>query len=152
MIDLTHYGLIGARSAKQPKIVHELEKRNYTEQTIQTQLCQWMKLQYPNVIFHVDAGSAKKRSFIEQNIHKKQQFAPGIPDFSIYKPNRGYYGLFIELKKDRAALYTTKGLYRNTEHINDQIRFIELLRAEGYKAEFACGFEEAKQIITEYLK
>jgi hypothetical protein len=37
------------------------------------------------------------------------------------------------------------------EHICEQFDMLEQLRRRGYKAEFACGFDEAKKIIDEYL-
>lgn len=35
--------------------------------------------------------------------------------------------------------------------IPEQYDMLEQLRQRGYMAEFACGFDEAKEIIDEYL-
>ena len=39
-----------------------------------------------------------------------------------------------------------------SEHIQEQADLLVKLRARGYIAEFACGFDEAKTIIDRYLK
>lgn len=59
-------------------------------------------------------------------------------------------GLFIELKKDGTHLKKKNGDWA-TEHIAEQAKTLEDLRARGYCAEFAVGFDEAKKLIDEYL-
>ena len=38
------------------------------------------------------------------------------------------------------------------DHLKGQLESIEKLNAKGYKACFAVGFDETKQIIDDYLK
>lgn len=62
-----------------------------------------------------------------------------------------YHGLFIELKKAGTRIYRKDGRLVANEHIHEQFDMLEQLRQRGYIAEFACGFDEAKKIIDEYL-
>jgi hypothetical protein len=148
--------MYGTKKKRHPKVVSEADqktitKKRYAEQDLQTALCKYMKLQYPNVIFHVDAGSAKNRTGFMQGIHKAQQFKAGIPDFFILKPNKAFYGLFIELKADRSKIWNKNGTRLKSDHLDEQEEFHRLLNEQGYFATFACGFEEAKIIIDKYL-
>lgn len=67
-----------------------------------------------------------------------------------FVPTKWLHGLYIELKKDGTRLKKKDGNWA-TEHIAEQAETLEQLRKEGYKAEFAIGFEQAKKIIDEYL-
>jgi len=60
-----------------------------------------------------------------------------------------YAGLFIELKKSSARL--KKGGIAKSPHHDEQEAILYRLRKQGYSASFACGFDEAKKIIDEYL-
>lgn len=60
------------------------------------------------------------------------------------------FGLFIELKRENTRLKKKDDSWAS-EHIAEQAEVLERLRDEGYVAEFAVGFDEAKQIIDEYL-
>jgi hypothetical protein len=61
-------------------------------------------------------------------------------------------GLFIELKKAGTRIYKKDGTLVADKHIREQFDVLEQLRKRGYMAEFACGFDEAKRIIDEYLR
>lgn len=63
-----------------------------------------------------------------------------------------YAGLMIELKKAGTRIYKKDGTLVANEHIREQFDLLEQLRRKGYAAEFACGFDEAKEIIDNYLR
>lgn len=131
-----------------------------TELQVQTQVADYIRLQYPNVLFHSDFGSGIKLT-IGQAIKQKRLNGGrrSWPDMFIAEPktvrkggDKFYYaGLFIELKKPGTRILTRKGTLVSNEHIREQFDMLESLRQAGYKAEFACGFDEAKNIIDEYL-
>ena len=128
---------------------------NRNEQSLQTQICSWMKLQHPKVIFKVDHGASQhKSSFIERQIYSKQSYKPGFPDFQIIKAVGNYNGLFLELKSDYNALFNKNGtLKRGSEdHLVNQYDFIKELRSEGYWADFCYDRLAAVLIIDSYLK
>jgi|1_EtaG_2_1085319.scaffolds.fasta_scaffold13694_5 hypothetical protein len=64
----------------------------------------------------------------------------------------GFHGLFIELKKDGVKIFKKDGSMRSNEHLERQHKTIQAHRKNGYKAEFAIGFEESKDILDNYFK
>ena len=68
----------------------------------------------------------------------------------IAEPKNKFYGLFIELKKEGTRLKKKNGEWAS-DHIAEQNEMLERLVFRGYAADFAVGFEEARQIIDNYL-
>ena len=131
-----------------------------TESDIQAMVADYLRLRYPSVLFHSDFGSGIKLT-MGQAIKQKRLNGGrrSWPDMFIAEPrtvredgDKFYYaGLFIELKKPGTRILTRKGTLVSNEHIREQFDMLESLRQAGYKAEFAVGFDEAKNIIDEYL-
>ena len=136
------------------------------------QLCEhiavYLQLQYPTVIYRFDLAADLKLTVGQAARHKKLHPKRGYPDLFIAKPMVVYsenskfrtlnnepvelcHGLFLELKKDGTRLKKKNGDWAS-EHIAEQAKTLEKLRKEGYKAEFACGFNEVVKLIDEYLK
>ena len=145
-----------------------------TEAELQVQVADYLRLQYPSVMFHSDFGSGIKLT-MGQAIKQKRQNGGrrAWPDMFIAEP-RGVkasckvvmpedsvikeaqfieqkHGLFIELKKAGTRIFKKDGTLVADEHIREQFDVLEQLRKRGYMAEFACGFDEAKRIIDGYL-
>ncbi len=120
-----------------------------TEEKLQIAVCKYLKLQYPDVIFTAES-SGLKLTIGQAVIAKQLRSNKGLPDLMIFEPNKYYHGLFIELKKEGTRL--KNGNMPNTEHIREQGEILTKLRTLGYCATFACGFDEAKEIIDNYLK
>lgn len=128
-----------------------------SEADLQVQVADYLRLQYPDVIFHSDYGSGIKLT-MGQAIKQKRQNGGrrAWPDLFIAEPKGVHFidqrnGLFIELKKAGTKIFTKKGTLVANEHIREQFDMLEQLRRKGYAAEFACGFDEAKEIIDNYL-
>lgn len=62
-----------------------------------------------------------------------------------------YHGLMIELKKTGEKIVKKDGTYK-TDHLKEQAEVLSKLQAQGYYAVFAIGFEQAKNIICQYMK
>jgi hypothetical protein len=62
-----------------------------------------------------------------------------------------YSGLYLEIKKEGTRLKKKDGTWAN-EHIAEQVEMLNKLRARGYAAAFAVGFDGAQTIIDDYLK
>lgn len=133
-----------------------------TELELQAQVADYLRLQYPDILFHSDFGSGIKLS-IGQAIKQKRLNGGrrSWPDMFIAKPKTvatedgdkyRYAGLFIELKKAGTKIYKKNGELVADEHIREQYEMLSRLFEDGYMAEFACGFDEAKAIIDKYLK
>ena len=153
-----------------------------TEADLQAQVADYLRLQYPDVLFHSDFGSGIKltpgqavkqkrqnggrRAWLDMFIAEPVYWRDigDVPYFlKVHKEfhdiyyvatretdEYSAYGLFLELKKDGTRLKKKNGEWA-TKHIAEQADVLEKLRERGYCAEFAVGFDEAKEIIDEYL-
>lgn len=132
-----------------------------TEAQLQEQVAQYIRLQYPDILFHSDFGSGIKMTK-GQAIKQKRQNGGirGWPDMFIAEPaprcidgswNYEWHGLMIELKKEGTRLRKKNGDFAS-EHIAEQAEMLEKLYERGYQAQFAVGFDEAKQLIDEYME
>lgn len=132
-----------------------------TELDIQIQVADYLRLRYPNVLFHSDYGSGLRLTPGQAIKQKRLQGGRRAwPDVmvaeTVLKRQEGstytaYSGLFIELKRPDVKIYKKNGELVANEHIREQAALLEELRQRGYVAEFACGFDEAKKIIDGYL-
>ena len=121
------------------------------ESDLQVQVAQYIRLRYPKVLFHSDYGSGIKLTK-GQAIKQKRQNGGlrGWPDMFIAEARNGQHGLFIELKRKGTRLKKKDGTWAS-EHLAEQNEMLNKLQEKGYAAYFAVGFEEAKDIIDDYL-
>jgi len=120
------------------------------EESLQKAVCNYLKLQYPSVLFTSDASGI--RLTIGQAVSmKNMKSGSGWPDLFIAEPKLNWHGLFIELKKSGEKLFKRDGT-PVTEHVKDQMAMISKLNNKGYLATFAIGFDQAKEIIDQYLR
>lgn len=123
-----------------------------SEQELQINIAHYIRIQYPDVLFHSDYGSGIKLTARQASIQKRQNGGlRGWPDMFIAEPRNGYLGLFIELKKEGTRLKKRDGSWAS-DHIEEQAEMLSLLEERGYYSTFARGFDEAKEIIDEYFK
>lgn len=137
-----------------------------TELELQAQVADYIRLQYPTVIFHSDFGSGIKltmgqaikqkrlnggrRSWPDMFIAEQSVRHEDVSDHVIGEWN--YAGLFIELKREGTRIFKKDGKLVADEHIREQFDMLSDLRARGYAAEFACGYEEAVALIDSYMR
>ena len=121
------------------------------EYQLQKQVCQYLRLQYPNVLFMSDS-IAFCHLTMPQAVRNKAVQKEGFkcPDLVILEPRGGHNGLFIELKKE--SPYLKGGNLSTNAHIQGQAKTIADLKAKGYWACFAWGFDMAKDIIDDYME
>ena len=134
-----------------------------TELDIQIQVADYLRLRYPNVLFHSDYGSGLKLTPGQAVKQKRLQGGRrSWPDLFIAEPKvktvdrstntqRFYSGLFIELKRPDVKIYKKNGDLVANNHIREQNELLNSLKTKGYYANFACGFDQAKEFIDEYL-
>lgn len=70
------------------------------------------------------------------------------PDNELYHI---YNGLYLELKAEDNSPFKKDGTLKKDQHLEEQNEVLNQLREKGYAAYFAVGFEQAKQIIDDYL-
>lgn len=126
-----------------------------SEAELQKQVATYIRMQYPDVVFHSDFGSGVKLSYKQAVMQKIQNGGRRAwPDMFIAEPQPHgrdwYHGLFIELKKEGTRLKKKNGEWAS-EHIAEQYDVLDRLRFRGYKAEFAVGWDEAISLIDDYL-
>ena len=120
-------------------------------------LTQYIKYQYPNLIYRIDVGADLKLSIGMAKKNKALQMTKrGYPDIFIAKPKvidgMLIYGLFIELKASGTKIYKDNGELLKNEHLKEQNDMHIRLRKENYYATFIIGFAEAKKIIDWWVK
>lgn len=133
-----------------------------TELELQAQVADYIRLQYPSVIFHSDFGSGIKltmgQAIKQKRLNGGRRSWPDmfIAETVIVKRKDGTYeglsGLFIELKKEGTRILKKDGTLVSDTHIREQFDMLRDLRARGYAAEFGIGFEDTKKLIDSYMR
>jgi len=109
-----------------------------------------IKTNHPNQPFRFDQIDQIGRKDGKRNKAIHGKWSRGYPDLFIphvrfsKKGKFKYAGLYVELKATRTV--------HDTEHTRRQRAYHTVLRLKGYKVEFACGFDEAVNLIDNYLK
>ena len=135
------------------------------EEILHLRVCDYLRKNYPDVLFRTDFSSGMKMSPGQAAKHKKFQKSRAWPDLFIAKPEKDVFrdsfsgdkyfeifaGLFLELKAEGVKLYKKNGEMVANKHYQEQAKMLEELRKLGYCADFAVGYDQAIQIITDYL-
>ena len=113
-------------------------------------LAKYSKMQYPRVFHNYDIAALNIPVQFRVKC-KVLGHLNGYPDNFYMEPRCSYHGLFIELKREGTKLKNKNGEWAS-EHLEEQAEVLSKLESKGYKAVFAVGFDEAKQILDNYLK
>jgi hypothetical protein len=123
----------------------------HTEFELQKLVCQYLELQYPDVLFLSDTIANLKLTFAQQARNKSiQKNGFHCPDLLILEPKGGFNGLFIELKIE--SPWKKNGELLKNKHIEAQEKSMLKLYSKGYLCTFAWEFEEIKWLIDSYMK
>lgn len=138
--------------AKRPYI----PKRKSPELDIQRRVCQYLRDNYPGVMFHSDYSAGLGLTENQAKINKSIQFDSGMPDLYIFARSRGYVGLALELKKDGTTVILkigqNKGRLTSDPHIRKQAGMLKRMSSAGWYGNFAIGYQEAIGIIDWYFE
>jgi hypothetical protein len=120
-------------------------KKEQPEFELQKQVCQYLRLQYPNVLFMTDTIAAVKLT-IPQGVRNKSVQKEGFkcPDLLVFEKRENYGGLFLELKVETPFKKDGGLKASQNDHLKLQLETLKGLRKKGYFAEFAWGFEMCK--------
>jgi hypothetical protein len=121
-----------------------------SEHQLYEKIARYLQMYYPDAIYRFDLAADLKLTAGQASKHKRIHPRRGYPDLFIAEPAKGCHGLFIELKKDGTRLKKKDGTWASA-HLEEQNEVLNQLQKKGYAAYFAVGFEEAKQIIDDYL-
>ena len=118
------------------------KKKKQHEAQEQKTLFQWAKLQqckYPELELMFAIPNGGSRHPIEARNLKLQGVKSGVLDIFLPVPKGNYYGFFLELKV-------------GTNKLSDNQKWwCEKLEEQGYYIAVCYGFEEAKDMLIEYL-
>lgn len=116
-----------------------MKKSEASEQILLIQWCRFNENMYPGLelIHHIPNGG--KRDKLEAIKLKKEGVKSGVPDLSLPVPKGKYNGLYIEMK------------YNGNKPTVKQKEWIKKLNEQGYYATVCDGFEEAKEMIINYM-
>ena len=116
------------------------------EEEVQKLVVKYLQIKYPKARYCASLGGIRT-SYKQAVKAKATGYVKGFPDLQICMPvdrggvdNKGYYGLFLEIKKDKRS-YATK----------EQKGWIEYLNSVGYYAAVTKGFDETVQVIKDYF-
>jgi hypothetical protein len=114
----------------------------HQEQVMLIKWCELNKTRYPglDLIFAIPNGANKSRVAAAQ--FKAEGLKSGVPDLFLPIAKSGCYGLFIEMKRKKPKGTVSK----------NQWGWIDSLLDQGYGAVVCYGFEDAKQVIEDYLQ
>ena len=115
-----------------------------TEDEEQAALFRWVAFQkgkFPELetLYHIP--NEGKRSKSQGAKLKTIGLRPGVPDLCLPVARGGFHALYIEMKRTK-----------NGRLSDDQRRWLEKLNAAGNKAVRCGGWENAAEVILNYLK
>ena len=120
------------------------------EEQLSKSVSRYLKLQYPDVVFTCDS-SGIRLTIGQATALKAQRSTHKIPDMIILKPNAEYHGLILELKSEYSSPYLKDGSLSKGQHIQEQNQTLTALLNIGYYAVFIVGFNQAKEVIDNYM-
>ena len=122
--------------------------RNKKEYELCKSVANYLRLQYPKVMFHFDLAGLNL-SKAQAGMMKAIQGSRGWPDLFIAGCNEKYKGLFIELNIE--SPFKHDGTLKKDSHLEEQQRTLQQLWDLGYGASFGVGFRQCKEIIDNYM-
>ena len=111
-----------------------------TEHLEQITLIAWYRRTYKNELL-IAIPNGGKRHIKTAQAMKQEGVSKGFPDLFLPMPNNQFYGLFIEMKRQKGGTVS-----------KDQKAWLEYLNSVGYQATVCKGFIEAKEVVECYLR
>lgn len=121
------------------------------ESSVHQQVVNYLKSQYPKVIFRTDFAAGIKMSIGQAVKHKSLQQSRAFPDITIFYPTTAGHALFIEIKRSKDEVFKKDGALREYPHLWEQKAMMNKLIDLGYCARWGCGFDETKEIIDSWI-
>lgn len=121
------------------------------EADLHQMVCQYLRLQYSDVMFHSDYAAGIKLTLGQAMKRKRLESGRGWPDLFIAEPASFAHGMFLELKREGTRIWLKDGSLTSDKHIQEQMKLLVMLRMKGYNAQMVAGFDAAKDAIDKYL-
>ncbi len=115
------------------------------EDFLQQRLSNYMLDEWSDIPFRVDLVDKLNNVAIGKKVKALHgKWSRGYPDMFIATSRKGFGGLYLELKATDTVI--------DSEHTRRQAKYHAVLRHNGYKVSFCCGFDECVKKIKKYLK
>ena len=121
------------------------------EELLHLKICDYLRKNYPDVLFRTDFSSGMKMTPGQAAKHKKFQKGRAWPDLFIAESNNFASGLFLEIKAENVIVFKKNGKIRRNKHLIEQDKMLKELGKKGYRARFAIGYNQAIFEIQQYL-
>ena len=123
-----------------------------TENQLKLAIADFLKLQYPNILFRIDYDLNALTIGKCVQIARLKSNQSAWPDIFIAHPNKYSHGLFVEVKSNKNKIYQKKnGQFRRNKHLQAQINFMNILQILGYSVSFTWSLEHFQNIMKDYL-
>lgn len=109
-----------------------------TEDQEQVALASYLDMVARDKWFHVPNGSHK--SIAQRMRFKRLGLKPGVPDVWVVIPKKGFYGLVIEMKRQKGGVVS-----------DEQKKWVEYLRNVGFSVHVCKGAGPAVEVVNWYL-
>lgn len=133
-----------------------IPKKNKVELGIQVRVCNYLRKNYPHVVFHSDYAANADLSEHQKKVNKSLQSYYKFPDIVILEPSRGFVGMAIELKSPGTSVVLkvgpNKGKLTTNEHIRQQAVTLRRLNKHGWWANFLIGYDQTIKTIDWYFE
>jgi hypothetical protein len=111
----------------------------HLEQCALFEWAEWAQGQYPELaLIHAIPNGGHRHKATAAKM-RREGVKSGVPDICLPIARRGFHGLYIELK------------YGRNKPSENQYRWIESLRAQGYCVQVCYGAQIAQAVIEDYL-
>lgn len=111
-----------------------------TEHQEQSAVVEWFRMQYPKYASNLVAiPNGGKRDIHVARKLKKEGTVAGASDLFLIKRNRGYCGMFIEMKTKTGKAQPT------------QLQFLNMVKQEGFLGIICYGADDAMAKIKLYM-
>lgn len=111
-----------------------------TEHWEQMQLFEWAE-NFPELAMMYAIPNGGHRDIRVAVKLKEEGVKAGVPDICLPVPRGKMHGLYIELKRRKYGRVSP-----------DQLKWLEALMREGYACAVCCGWEQARDVIEDYLR
>ena len=113
-------------------------------------VCDYLRINYPTVFFFSDIAG-ENLSFTARRKVYSLRSSDGVPDLFIFKRNKNWSSLILEVKDINTEIVKMDGDWVN-DHVSKQAKVLEYLIDEKFFACFVIGHKAAIDIIEKYMR
>ena len=109
------------------------------EHILQVNCVNYFRLRYPKGLIYAIPNGGQRNVIVAAKL-KAEGVLSGVPDLHIPIAQKGFHGLYIELKNGKAGKVS-----------DNQLTIMEKLQSEGYRCEVCRSFDEFRNVVDNYF-